>query len=720
MTEPTRDQLMAALRRADAAGDTQAARAIALRIQGASQAAPKQQLLATSATDSRPAPGYSGELPQSKPTENDKRKAWYSGIPIVQQLASAVDAAQHHVLNIPVAAAQGAAHMADWVGDKLSPRDEWDQGPSRTTRNVDAAVRQREADYQRRTGSLGGSYVGAAVGEILPWMTGMGELRAAGLLPKIAGTGVKATAKKGALLAAEGATMGAAQPVLGDGGYGRQKAAQIGIGAVAAPATAGALGGLGKGARYLTPSGRDAIANQRLAKQYGTDQATIDALKQDSGIPGYQHTAEQLLGTPEAVQASRVFRNGSAGVGFARRESENNAALRAEADRLAGDDAAMDAAKAARRDGPGAFWKNNLAMGTEDGRFGRASNFLRDTLSKGRRSAADFDALDSARKILLRAQRGTIDADEAAKQLGSLDITSRAGQKALEQAQGIVSQGMVNTSRTLSYLDKLAGRFNPAVSGTAKEIAGKLREHADARGYVHASVMDDAVQQIQRTLQKHAPNGAVGTEEAAIYGPLKAKITNQIDRAVPGYRANRAAYASASEPINDMAAFRALRDAIDSGGRDAGGNQAVTINHLKALLSKDNKAQYPMSPQARAQAEAMLEALQKRSISSNTIAAPGNSSTTADLGRMAGNLGGRLAALGGATTLGGWPGLGIYLAGEGGAALNRSVNRIAGAKAADGSELAKALEAYRASLSGQKPGMLPYLSQPLLPYQQTP
>lgn len=72
MTEPTRDQLMAALRRADAAGDTDAARAIALRIQGASQAAPKQQLLATSATDSRPAPGYSGELPQSKPTENDK------------------------------------------------------------------------------------------------------------------------------------------------------------------------------------------------------------------------------------------------------------------------------------------------------------------------------------------------------------------------------------------------------------------------------------------------------------------------------------------------------------------------------------------------------------------------------------------------------------------------------------------------------------------------
>lgn len=645
---------------------------------------------------------------------------------LVSAIGGALDGLQHHVLNIPVAAAQAASHASDWVADKLSPRDPWDEGSSRTTRNIDAAARKREADYQARTGgsqaSNAGSYVGAAVGEILPWMTGMGELRAMGLLPKIAGTGLKATAKKGALLAAEGGAMGAAQPVLGDGDYSTQKAKQVGIGAVAAPVTAGVLSAAGKGGRYLTPSGRDSVANERLAKLYGTDPETIARLQQDSGIAGYQHTAAQQLASPEAVQAERVLRNGPAAVGFAERESANNAALRANADRLAGSDASMEAAKQARRDGPGAFWKNNLAMGTEDGRFGRASNFLRETLQSGRRSSADRDALDTARKVLLRAQRGTIDADEAAKQLGALEITSRSGQKALEQAQGIVSQGMVNTNRTLAYLDKLGGRFNPTVSATAKEIAGKLRDLADAQGYVHASVMDDAIQQIQRTLQKHAPNGAVGTEEGAIYGPLKAKIINQINRAVPGYRANRAAYASASEPINDMEAFRALRDAIDSGGRDAGGNQAVTINHLKALLSKDNKAQYPMSPQARAQAETMLEALQKRSVSSNTVAASGPG-TAADLTRaVGGGLRTRApaitAAVMGQQALGTWPTLALYLAGEGGAAANRSVLRKMGAKAADSGELARALEAYKASLNSGGQQAIPYGTSALLPYQR--
>lgn len=72
------------------------------------------------------------------------------------------------------------------------------------------------------------------------------------------------------------------------------------------------------------------------------------------------------------------------------------------------------------------------------------------------------------------------------------------------------------------------------------------------------------------------------------------------------------------------------------------------------------------------------------------------------------------AAITGQQALGTWPALGLYLAGEGGAALNRDVTRRMGAKAANAPELAAALEAYRKALS--KPSAL----SPLLPYDPTP
>lgn len=602
--------------------------------------------LATSATDSRPAPGYSGELPQSKPTENDKRKAWYSGIPIVQQLASAVDAAQHHVLNIPVAAGQGAAHMADWVGDKLSPRDEWDQGPSRTTRNVDAAVRQREADYQRRTGSLGGSYVGAAVGEILPWMTGMGELRAAGLLPKIAGTGVKATAKKGALLAVEGATMGAAQPVLGDGGYGRQKAAQIGIGAVAAPATAGALGGLGKGARYLTPKGRDAIANQRLAAMFGSDPATIAALRQGGWVSGFQPTAEQVLATPEAVQAARLLRNNAqTAPAFARREAENNKALRDVVAGIAKTDADVAAAKAARKAATDPYYAQLAG-----------------------------NAVDPAPVL-----------------------------KALDDLAGS-SMGVRPNIKT-------------AASGLRSEILSRL----DKGGKIDASILSG----LRENASSHLGPLASAQEKKAL-GPIADSIADTLDAAVPGYRANLEAYASGSQPITDMAAGRKVLDAIDRGGRDALGNPTVDLAKIRAALAKDDRAKFKMSPQARAVLESVLKAAQQRSIANNNIAASGPG-TAADAMRGAAaspygqRIGSGIAALLGSSLGGLDAGLGALALTEGAAALNNNIVRRVGGKAANANELADALEAYRAALnSGKQSGTLPYLSQPLLPYQTTP
>ncbi len=198
---------------------------------------------------------------------NKDKPAIYNrtGDPVLSMIGGELDALQHHLLNIPIGIAQAGANSGDWLGDKMGIADSGNSFADRMNR----WVAEREANYQKRTGqnpiSNAGSYIGAAVGEVLPWMTGTGELRDAGLLPKITATGVKGLAQKGTLLAAEGAAMGAVTPVT-EGDYGSEKAQQIGINAVAAPLLAGTIGLISRGGRYLTPSGRDAIAAERLAK----------------------------------------------------------------------------------------------------------------------------------------------------------------------------------------------------------------------------------------------------------------------------------------------------------------------------------------------------------------------------------------------------------------------------------------------------------------------
>jgi hypothetical protein len=126
---------------------------------------------------------------------------------------------------------------------------------------------------------------------------------------------------------------------------------------------------------------------------------------------------------------------------------------------------------------------------------------------------------------------------------------------------------------------------------------------------VPAYLLDDIRQEAGGMLAKHSTNGAVGSKVSAQYEPVTSKIADTLDAGIPGYRDYLAAYSHHSAPINDMEAGRALLGAINSGGRDAGGNQTVSLNAIKQLIAKDNKARYPMSPEARAQAEAMLEAV---------------------------------------------------------------------------------------------------------------
>lgn len=594
-----------------------------------------------------------GSVGPTVPAKGKKPAAFYNRTydPVLRLLGGTVDGLQHHLGNIPTAIAQAGANQGEWLGNKLFGKRaptmaEMVSGKRETFADrVNQHVKQREADYQARTGedalSNAGSYAGATAGEILPWMLGMGAMRTGGLLPKVAGTGIKAGAKKTGLLALEGGAIASAAPVT-DGPFGANKARQVLTGAVAAPALAAGVKA-SSALRYLAPSGRDAIANERIARMFGTDAETLARLEaQPETIPGYRHTIAQQLATPEAVQAERILRNqGSTAPLFANREAANNAALRAEAGRLAGTDADMAAAKQARTAATAPYY---------------------------------------------------------------------------EQLPGVG----VDPAPVLAQLDALANSslgVRPNIKQAAASLRAEIESRLDEGGKIDASILSG----LRENVGSHLGPMASAQEKRAL-GPVADTIADALDGAVPGYRDNLAAYARMSSPIRDMETGRALVAAIDSGGRDAAGGQAVTLNHLKSLLAKDDKARYRMSPQARARAEAMLDALQRRSITNNTVAATGPGTAADALRGVSGSplgqrMGGGILALLGGAFGGADAGLAALLANEGGIALNNSVMRRVGQKAADSRLSAEAIEAYRRS---QNPALSRSPLVQLLPYDPTP
>lgn len=52
------------------------------------------------------------------------------------------------------------------------------------TNQFDTYLKNREDQYQKDVPNSPGAYIGASIGEVAPWAIGLGEARAAGLLPK--------------------------------------------------------------------------------------------------------------------------------------------------------------------------------------------------------------------------------------------------------------------------------------------------------------------------------------------------------------------------------------------------------------------------------------------------------------------------------------------------------------------------------------------------------
>lgn len=633
---------------------------------------------------------------------------------LLANIKNAYQAMGHHLANLPLGLSQLVGHGITSAADAVLPADSSiRQRINATGSNFDANMRARESAYQAEVPTNAGTLTGAAVGEIAPWALGIGELRAAGLIPEA----TKTLGKLGTL-AAEGGAMGLAQPVTGNGGYAGQKAMQVGIGAATGPVLYGASK-LASGVKGVVQhvANPQAVADANIANLFGATPGVIDRLRYAPNyVPGEVPSAAQALATPEAVQAERMLRtNPISGPAFVHADNANNAARQSVVRQLAGNDATMQAAKTARRQAVQPFTQQSLSDSYPISRWTPARNILKTVVDNpGRMPTADFDALKAAQGIASKVRGGSMQEDDALQALQELgdSVTTKTAQDVFARVHAAINRNMVDPSGILRAIATIRNGplgVDPERGAALDAIMGSVSRAKNINGLVGTDMLD----QVRQQAAKYLDNASDQSKLA--YGPAIRQIVDAIDAVAPGYRDYLAAYAKHSEPINTMESVQKLLDPNAPGSLNAAGDPQLAISRLRQVLRGDDKARYPMSAQARAQLNQVLQSLLRRTISDNKIA-PSGPGTAADLTAQSGLpslvFGPAMGARGGVLPrlLGGAAGaaLGSHFGPAGaavgagvagglgdalGAANRRVIGRV-GATAANAQQTAAALERY--------------------------
>jgi len=148
-------------------------------------------------------------------------------------LKNYLDAVQHRVLDPVHGVAQLVGHGVQAATDRLPEGNALRAYVAQTVAADDAALRQRERDYQQRTQGSVGADVGGVIGSVVPYLAptralqGIGGKVAGAVLPSRAAAGVAGRAVSGA---SQGAITGALQPVT-EGDFAAGKANQATLGA---------------------------------------------------------------------------------------------------------------------------------------------------------------------------------------------------------------------------------------------------------------------------------------------------------------------------------------------------------------------------------------------------------------------------------------------------------------------------------------------------------
>lgn len=543
------------------------------------------------------------------------------------------DAFAHHLENLPLGAAQLVGHGITSAADAaLSPDNSVRQAIDGTNANFDNNLKQREQQYQSSVPTNTASIVGAGLGETLPWATGLGELRAAGMIPE-------ATTLTGKLasLAAEGGAMGAGSPVTGKGSFAAQKIGQIGIGAATGPIAYGAgkmLGMAGSGVANTLEHIRNpqAIADADIASRLGIDPMTIAKLgSAPVSVPGEVRSATQVLAGPQSVALDRLMRNNpQAGLAFAHTDIANDAARRNVIQSIAKDDTAYQAAKDTRTAATQPYIDANLTDSMPVTRWSGAQDAFQSVLDNpSRMPSADFDAVKQAQQIVGKVRSEAMQEDDALAEMKDLhaSVSTQKAQNAFQSAQSAIDNNMVDPSNVLKSIATIRNGplgVDARRGADLDALTSSITSGTNIRGMIGTDMLDAVRQQASHILGNATPQSAFA------YGPAKNQIVNAIERVSPGYRDYVAAYAHHSQPINDMDAGQKLLGIIDSRTHNAGDDSRATISDVRSALNADSNATYPMSPEARAKVEGVLQSMQSRSVVNNNVGAAGPS-TASDL-----------------------------------------------------------------------------------------
>jgi len=271
------------------------------------------------------------------------------------QISDAASAFGHHVMNMPHGIAQLIENGINYGAQQL-PNNPVSQYINKTVQSDNAAMAQREKNYQANTPNSAGAYLGATAGEVAPFVVNSvaAPLRAAGdMIGKQVANNLAGKVASGAT---QGALVGAAQPVTNPD-YWQGKQGQIGTGTLmggAVPLVSGAVSRVynaGKGViePIINP---ELTAARQLASQTGQEpNAMASALRNYTQyVPGSTPTTAQVLATPEAVQLEKALGNNPEfKTQLEHLSTTNNAARLNAINSVAGNPGELETAQAARQ-----------------------------------------------------------------------------------------------------------------------------------------------------------------------------------------------------------------------------------------------------------------------------------------------------------------------------------------------------------------------------------
>lgn len=442
-----------------------------------------------------------------------------------QALVDAPTALLHHAMNLPHGIAQGVENAVNY-GAQLFPDNPVSRAINKTVQADNAAMRQREAEYQASIPTNAASVTGAALGEIAPFTLNAVAvpLRAAGGLAErfISSHAPQAVlAGKAASGSVQGGIVGAAMPVTGED-YLDEKIKQLGYGVL----TGGAIPVIAKGAGVVKDT-----ANAIINPVFNPEQSAIEKLIQDAG--GIEEAKA-------AIERAANAGNTISGQSFTLGQAGKNAGL-----------AATERARAAVS--PENF--QALYQAQRDARLRALQGIGQDDVAV----ANAIEARDKAANSLYGKafQSDAMRRDLAAQQLQKKAQTAAGGidqelvRTASQQADDLATPGL----RELAQRPGFAAAVNQAKTLAANKGIDLKDPLQSLQGLHYIKLALDDMLNPQAA-------SALGRNASASIMDMRDKLSQELEKVAPLYGNARLTYADMSAPINQMKVGQALTDKL--------------------------------------------------------------------------------------------------------------------------------------------------------------